>query len=86
MIHRKIVMPNGSVMETWEPDPSERLAVACRWCVVGWILPAGAKGCDEWIKCPACNGTCIRSETDAEMAARLAGDVDEYERLQSPES
>ncbi len=67
-------------------DPPERLAVPCRWCVVGWILPAGANGCDEWIKCPACMGTLRRSETNEEMATRLAGDLDEYERLQRTET
>ncbi len=62
----------------------ERLTVPCR-CKAGWILPHGAKSDDDWVRCRECLGYGTRSETDEEMAARLAGDLDEWERLQRPE-
>ncbi len=60
----------------------DRLTVPCRWCRDGWINQY--LGID-WVECPACLGTSVRSETDAEMAARLADDLDEWERLQRTE-
>ncbi len=79
-VHVTRLLVNGNAF--FPNESPERLTVPCRWCKHGYIIHDGG---NNWSECPACLGTLTRSETDAEMAARLAGDLDEWERLQRPE-